>query len=81
MKAIAVVPKAKNSANLVDMAKPDFQEDEVLVKVNLVGLDGTDSEIDEGIYGEAPAGEKLLVIGHESLGGVALEPTVMQAMP
>jgi len=52
------------------MAKPDFHDDEVLVKVNLVGLDGTDSEIDEGIYGEAPAGEKLLVIGHESLGEV-----------
>jgi glucose 1-dehydrogenase len=71
MKAIAVVPKTKNSASLVDIAKPDFKEDEVLVKVNLVGLDGTDMEIDEGIYGEAPAGEGLLVIGHESLGEVA----------
>jgi glucose 1-dehydrogenase len=32
-----------------------------------VGVCGTDREISQGIFGAAPAGEKLLVLGHESL--------------
>ncbi|WP_370574921.1 alcohol dehydrogenase catalytic domain-containing protein [Methanomethylovorans sp.] len=40
----------------------------MLVKVELIGLDGTDREINEGLYGEAPKGEDFVVIGHESLG-------------
>ncbi len=70
MKAIAVVPKVKNSAQIVDVEIPSIGDDEVLVKVNLVGLDGTDREINEGHYGEAPAGDALLIFGHESLGEV-----------
>jgi len=38
--------------------------------VREVGLDGTDIEILEGEYGEAPPGEDYLIIGHESLGQV-----------
>jgi len=70
MRAIAVVPKAKNSAHIVDVAIPSIHEDSVLVKINLVGLNGTDKEIDEGLYGEAPQGEGLLIFGHESIGKV-----------
>jgi threonine dehydrogenase-like Zn-dependent dehydrogenase len=40
------------------------------VKVYAVGLDGTDKEINEGLYGEPPKGEMILVLGHESLGEV-----------
>ena len=35
-----------------------------------IGVDGTDREIDSGLYGTAPAGEDVLIIGHESLGEV-----------
>ncbi len=70
MKAVAVVPKLKDSAQIVDVPSPSIGEHEVLVKVDLVGLDGTDKEIDEGLYGEAPPGEKMLILGHESLGEV-----------
>jgi threonine dehydrogenase-like Zn-dependent dehydrogenase len=35
-----------------------------------VGIDGTDREIDDGLYGEAPPGEPYLVLGHESLGAI-----------
>jgi threonine dehydrogenase-like Zn-dependent dehydrogenase len=42
----------------------------VVVRVLEVGIDGTDTEIDKGEYGEAPAGEEVLVIGHEALGRV-----------
>ena len=35
-----------------------------------VGIDGTDTEINQGLYGEAPRGSEFLVIGHESLGRV-----------
>lgn len=70
MKAIAVVPKRQNSAHIVDMKKPSMGDDEVLVKVYAVGLDGTDKEINEGLYGESPKGERILVLGHESFGEV-----------
>ena len=70
MKAVTVIPKQKDSAQVVDIDTPTINENEVLVKIKLVGLDGTDKEINEGLYGEAPEGEKLFIIGHESLGEV-----------
>lgn len=68
MKAIAVIPKKGNSAHLIDAQDPDIKENEVLVRVIRVGIDGTDSEINEGLYGEAPGGGAYLIIGHESFG-------------
>jgi len=65
-----VIPGKSNSVHIRDIRLPDVQDKEVLVKVRLVGLDGTDREINEGLYGEAPKGEDFLVIGHESLGMV-----------
>ncbi|MFH1848534.1 MAG: glucose 1-dehydrogenase [Candidatus Omnitrophota bacterium] len=70
MKAIAVIPKKSNSAHLVDAKDPKINDSEVLVKTIRVGIDGTDSEINEGLYGDAPKGEKFLIIGHESFGVV-----------
>ena len=70
MKAIAVVPKDKGSARMIDVVTPVITATQVLVKVKLVGLDGTDKEINEGSYGEPPEGEKMLIFGHESLGEV-----------
>ncbi|MBI4335251.1 MAG: glucose 1-dehydrogenase [Candidatus Omnitrophica bacterium] len=68
MKAVAVKPGVKDSAQLVDAKMPQITGNEVLVKVIRVGIDGTDSEINEGLYGEAPPGENFLIIGHESFG-------------
>ena len=42
----------------------------VLVKVLQVGVDATDREINEALYGNAPPGGEHLVIGHESFGQV-----------
>ncbi len=38
-----------------------------LMRVIEVGIDGTDTDINEGLYGEAPPGSDFLVIGHEAL--------------
>ncbi len=74
MKAIAVKPGVKNSAHLVEMAKPSIDEIAngrgVLVKVLRVGVDGTDKEINNADYGAAPEGFDFLVIGHEGFGVV-----------
>jgi threonine dehydrogenase-like Zn-dependent dehydrogenase len=42
----------------------------VLVEVLQVGVDATDREINEALYGNAPPGSEHLVIGHESFGRV-----------
>lgn len=68
MRAIAVIPKKKDSVHLVDIEEPRITGTEVLVKVIRVGIDGTDSEINDGLYGDAPEKENFLIIGHESFG-------------
>jgi len=74
MKAIAVVPGRKNSAQLVDAPRPSIGDVPggrgVLVRVVRVGVDGTDREINDAEYGRSPEGSPWLVIGHESLGRV-----------
>ena len=74
VKAIAVHPGVADSAHLVEMPEPRLEDVPkgrgVLVEVLRVGVDGTDREINEGLYGAAPPGEDVLVIGHESLGRV-----------
>jgi len=70
MKAIAVIPGQKESAHMREMAKPEISSTEVLVRVLRVGVCGTDHEINQGLYGEAPEGEDFLVLGHESIGMV-----------
>src|SRR5262245_7435277 len=73
MRAVAVTPGQKGSARLTDMPGPKRERDEYLVRVLEVGIDGTDREIDSGLYGDAPPGEKQLIIGHESLGVIEEE--------
>ena len=86
MKAIAVVPGKKHTAQVVD-ARPPRVEDVaggrgVRVKVLRVGVDGTDREIDEGLYGRAPEGEPWLVLGHENFGRVEeVGPAVREVRP
>lgn len=74
MKAIAVIPKTKNSVHLVEMEKPALSDIKngrgVLVEVLRAGACGTDREINNGEYGVAPEGFDYLVLGHENFGRV-----------
>ena len=72
MKAIAVRPGTPNSVHQREIPEPKLDSvaegKGVLVKVLKVGVDATDREINEALYGNAPAGDDFLVIGHESFG-------------
>lgn len=75
MHAVAVVPGAHRSIHLrSDVPEPERGEGEVLVRVLETGVCGTDLEINEGVFGEAPPGCPYLVLGHESLGVVESGP-------
>ncbi len=72
MKAIAVRPGTPHSVHLRDIEKPSLSRcpkgDGVLVKVLKVGVDATDREINDALYGNAPPGDDYLVLGHECFG-------------
>src|SRR3954447_3617003 len=82
MKAVAVLPGKPNSVHLQEIAVPKLTDQPhphvcripegrgVLVKVLQVGVDATDREINEALYGNAPPDGQHLVIGHESFGQV-----------
>jgi glucose 1-dehydrogenase len=81
MKAIAVYPGKAHSMHLEEIPQPNISDIPagrgVLVKVLRVGVDGTDKEINEALYGQAPEGEKFLITGHENFGCVvAVGPNV-----
>lgn len=74
MKAVAVQPGTPNSVHLRDIPEPALNDIPdgrgVKVKVLKVGVDATDREINEALYGNAPDGDDYLVIGHECFGVV-----------
>src|SRR4051812_39091756 len=82
MKAVAVLPGNPKSVHLRDVPAPKLTDQPhphvcvipegraVLVKVHQIGVDATDREINEALYGNAPPGGEHLVIGHESFGQV-----------
>jgi threonine dehydrogenase-like Zn-dependent dehydrogenase len=74
MKALAVHPGTPNSMHLVEVPRPRVEDIPagrgVLVRVLRVGVDGTDREINQAKYGQAPAGSDLLITGHENFGQV-----------
>jgi len=82
MKAVAVLPGKPNSVHLRDVPAPKLTDQPhphvcqipegraVRVKVLQIGVDATDREINEALYGNAPPGGDHLVIGHESFGQV-----------
>jgi threonine dehydrogenase-like Zn-dependent dehydrogenase len=74
MKAVAVHPGRADSLHLRDVEKPQVSDVPdgrgVLVEALRVGVDGTDREITEALYGEAPKGDDYLILGHESFGRV-----------
>lgn len=68
MRAVAVEAGREHTAELVELDTPSPADGEYLVRVLEVGIDGTDRDIEEGAYGDAPEGERRLIIGHECLG-------------
>jgi threonine dehydrogenase-like Zn-dependent dehydrogenase len=82
MKAVAVLPGKPNSVHLREIPVPKLSSQPhphvcriaegraVLVRVLQIGVDATDREINEALYGNAPPGGEHLVIGHESFGQV-----------
>ncbi|MFM7926348.1 MAG: glucose dehydrogenase, partial [Pirellula sp.] len=72
MKAIAVRPGTPHSVHLRDIPEPKLDSipdgKGVLIKVLKVGVDATDREINDALYGNPPHGDDYLVLGHESFG-------------
>jgi threonine dehydrogenase-like Zn-dependent dehydrogenase len=94
MKAIAVLPGKPNSVHVRDIPVPELGDQPhphvcrvpegraVLVKTHQIGVDATDREINEALYGQAPPGGAHLVIGHESFGRViAVGAAVTELQP
>ena len=75
MQAVTIVPRTQGSLKLEQVAEPVRGAGQVLVQTLGVGVCGTDRELIEGHYGEAPAGRSRLVLGHESLGRVLDAPS------
>ena len=82
MKAVAVTPGKPHSVHQREIDEPTLETQPhphvceipkgsaVLVEVLQVGVDATDREVNEALYGAAPPGGDFLVIGHESFGRV-----------
>ena len=86
MKAVAVTPGKPHSVHLEDVPKPSVSDvaggKGVLVRVLKVGVDATDREINDALYGNAPPGCEYLVLGHESFGVIeAVGPNVRNLKP
>ena len=74
MRAITVQPRMPGSARLEDVLEPRAEDGALLVQSIALGICGTDREIVGGEYGDAPAGQQRLILGHESLGAVLEAP-------
>jgi threonine dehydrogenase-like Zn-dependent dehydrogenase len=86
MQAVAVTPGTPNSVHLIEIPEPSLDQipdgKGVLVKTLKVGVDATDREINEALYGNAPEGDDFLIIGHELFGVVeAVGPNVRRVKP
>src|SRR5260370_9624756 len=82
MRAVAVAAKEPGSDRQVELPIPTAARGVAVMRVLEVGIDGTDTEINNGLYGEAPRGSDFLVIGHEALSvGEAVGEGVSGFMP
>src|SRR5204862_47467 len=87
MKALAVSPGKKHSAHIAELPTPTLADAPdprkgVVVRTLQVGVDATDAEIDEALYGRAPKGYDFLVLGHEVFGVVEeVGPDVTHVKP
>jgi threonine dehydrogenase-like Zn-dependent dehydrogenase len=67
IKALVAYPPKKDSARLIEIPKPSPKDSQVLLKTLYIGIDGTDREINEGVYGIPPINSRYLILGHEAL--------------
>jgi threonine dehydrogenase-like Zn-dependent dehydrogenase len=67
VQALVTQPGHTHTTHIEDLPAVKAREGEVLVRTLEVGVCGTDREISEGLFGVAPEGESLLVLGHEGL--------------
>lgn len=74
MRAITALPGEVGAVGVEDFPEPAEGEGALLVRGLRIGVCGTDREIVSGEYGEAPPGERRLIIGHEGLGEVIEAP-------
>jgi threonine dehydrogenase-like Zn-dependent dehydrogenase len=75
MNAVAVTPGTRNSLHFrQDAPEPRAADGEAIIRVVRAGVCGTDVEIHEGQYGQAPPGSPFLILGHENLGVVEHAP-------
>jgi glucose 1-dehydrogenase len=86
MKAIAVHPGRPHSVHLTDAPVPKVTDVPhgrgVLVRSLQVGVDATDREINDALYGNPPPGCDYLILGHESFGEVVeVGPNVTDLKP
>jgi threonine dehydrogenase-like Zn-dependent dehydrogenase len=70
MLAVTLRAGSAGSAELTNVDEPDPSAGAMLCETIAVGVDGTDVQIVDGFFGEAPPGRERLVLGHESLGRV-----------
>jgi glucose 1-dehydrogenase len=70
MLALVTEPGVAHSTRVEEVAPVDVREGEVRVRILEIGVCGTDREISHGLFGAAPEGESMLVLGHEALGVV-----------
>ena len=75
MLAMTAVPGERGTAGVEEVPDPPESDGALLVRGLLVGVCGTDREIAEGEYGEAPPDDRKLIIGHEGLGEVLEAPS------
>jgi threonine dehydrogenase-like Zn-dependent dehydrogenase len=68
---IAIRPLQTDSIHLTEIPRPQPGPGEVQITIRHVGVCGTDRELIRAHFGAAPAGEEVLVLGHEMLGEVA----------
>lgn len=74
MRALSIIPGHPGSLQLGEVEEPASRQGPILVRTLAIGICGTDHELIDGQYGEAPEGEERLVLGHESLGRVVEAP-------
>jgi threonine dehydrogenase-like Zn-dependent dehydrogenase len=70
LQALVTVPQRPHTTRVADVPAPGDDAGAVLLRPLEVGVCGTDREIDEGLFGEAPDGEETLVLGHELIAAV-----------
>jgi len=70
MQALVTTPGQAQSTEVAEVPDVRARDGEVLLRPWRVGVCGTDLEIHEGQFGEAPEGEERLILGHEVLARV-----------